>query len=720
MKHLEVKIKGMHCASCALNITHSLNKNEYIRNADTNFATKKAMLDYDENNIEINTIKQIIHNSGYDIEDDNSENMERNDENKKVRNKTLMAIILSLPLLLRMIWMWNIPGEFSGISNTDWLQFLLATIVVFFLGLQFHRNAYKALMRRQTDMDTLISLGTLSAYFFSIYAMIKGQHLYFESAATITALILLGRYMETKTKNRASRAMEKLLEISAKEATVIGVNKEKQKKPINEINIGEIIQVKTGEKIPLDGIIKSGSASINESMLTGEPLPCNKKEGDYVFAGTMNKNGMIEIKVTKDGNSTMLSSIIKTVEDAQKYKAPTQQLADKISSIFVPTVVFLSIITFTGWFLITGNAGDALLKAVAILVISCPCALGIATPIAIMVGSSVGAKRGILIKNGESFEKAKNIDVLLFDKTGTLTEGKPKVKNIIVNTNVQNDEKQILMIAASLSSNSTHPLSEAISEYAQKKNTQTLNTTNYQELPGEGILAQYEKNNIQVGLGNKELIKRAGADTGWADKQKLNGNGTLNYVIKDKTVIGAILIADTLRESSENAINKTKMIGVEPRIVSGDTEDNVKNMATALGIKKYYSSVLPNQKREKVKKLQMNNKKVAFAGDGINDAPALAQADLGIAMASGTDIAKEAGDLVILSNDPAKIPEAIKLSQMTFKIIKQNLFWAFFYNSVAIPLAMLGFVNPMLAAVAMAFSDLSVIGNSLRLYKNTK
>lgn len=712
----ELHIQGMHCASCAQNITIALNKNEHIQNADTNFATKKAIFEYDEKNIDLNKIKKIVRSVGYGI-DEGTEKKDSNKENNKTRNKAIIAILLSLPMLIRMFWMWNVPGDFLNISLTSWLQFILTTYVVFFLGTQFHVNALKALKRKQTDMDTLISLGTLAAYFFSVYAMTQGEHLYFESAATITALILLGRYLEDKTKNKASKAMEKLLEISAKAATVINPDGSKQERSIEDINIGEIIQIRTSEKVPLDGTVKSGAASIDEAMLSGEPLPQNKGVGDHVFAGTLIQNGTIEVEVLKDGQSTLLASIIKTVEDAQNYKAPTQRLADKISSIFVPVVVALSLITFAAWWLIGGEAGTALINAVAVLVISCPCALGIATPIAILVGSSVGAQRGILIKNGESFEKAKNIDVLLLDKTGTITEGKPQVEKVVVNENIKTSLNQVLKVADSLALNSTHPLSKAIVKYAKKQNIESVAMNNYQEIPGEGIVANCEKHNIKIGFGNSKLLKRMKIKSNWAQNREQNGNGTINYVVHNQDIIGSILITDSLRPSSLKAIEASQNINIEPIIVSGDTEDNVKSMAQKIGVKKFFAGVLPGEKQNKVKELQSSGKNVAFAGDGINDAPALAQADIGIAMASGTDIAKEAGDLIILHNDPVRIVDAIKLSQKTFKTIKQNLFWAFFYNALAIPLAMFGIVNPMIAAVAMGFSDITVIGNSLRIYR---
>lgn len=712
----------MHCTACALNISKNLKKTEGINSANVNFSTESAKVEFDENQVDENKIKKIVKDTGYVVVDDahSQDHHDHADKNeKRLKWKVIFSILLTLPVFARMFWMWEVPGELWGVSFTDWIQHDLTFLVVFVFGWQFHRNAFKGLGRLQADMDMLISIGTLAAYFYSLYSMFTGGYLYFESAATITSLILLGRLMEQKTKGRASRAMQKLMELGAKKARVLAERKEIEKN-IDEISIGEIILVKPGEKIPLDGNIIEGSSNLDESMLSGESLPVYKSVGKVVFAATINKDGVLKIIITKRQEETMLAQIIKTVEEAQHFKAPMQKLADKIASIFVPVVIGVAILTFAGWFLSTGNSAQALIYAVAVLVISCPCALGIATPIAIMVGSSVGAREGILIKNGESFEKAKNIDTIIFDKTGTLTEGKPKVEEVLANENLDFSLEKIIKVAASLAQNSDHPLSRAVVEYAKNEKIDLIEVADFQELTGRGIAGKCCKHETKIILGNLRLLEEKKLEVKWAteieEKYKEEG-GTILFVAHGDKVVGSLFITDEIKKDAHQAIQKVKDMGMEPIIISGDNKYAVITVAQALGVKKYFAEVLPQEKQMEVKKLQDQGKRVIFAGDGINDAPALVQANLGIAMASGTDIAKESGDIIIMKNEPLKIAEAITLSKKTFSTIKQNLFWAFFYNVLAIPLAITGFVSPMIAALAMSFSDITVIGNSLRIYR---
>ncbi|MDA3840633.1 MAG: heavy metal translocating P-type ATPase [Patescibacteria group bacterium] len=720
MKKESLRIKGMTCASCAQVIVISLKKNEFINSADVNFATKKATFEYDKNNLNIEDIKNIIIKTGYQINDteEASAEVEENDE-KWLFAKVIGAIVLTLPIFVRMFWMWEIPGTFLGTSLTSWVQHDLSFIVVFIFGWQFHRNAFKALLKKRADMDTLISVGTLSAYFYSLWAMFNGGHLYFESAATIASLILLGRYMEMKTKNKASRAMEKLMELGVKKARVIRMGEEMEI-DIDDVVVGDHILIKPGEKIPLDGVVIEGISNIDESMLTGESMPITKELHAQVYGATMNLNGVLKIKVTKGRNETMLAQIIQTVEEAQNYKAPMQKLADKIASIFVPVVISIALLTFLGWFLATGNLERSLINAVAVLIISCPCALGIATPIAIMIGTSVGAKNGILIKNGESFEKAKNIDTIVFDKTGTLTVGKPIVQRILSN---DAKEEQLIKVGASLATNSEHPLSKAIVEYSKDKNIELATMENFKEYTGLGISANCKTHKEKLFLGNIKILKENNLDTSWAnsilESNKETGE-TINFVSHGEKVIGAFFISDEIKETAVETIKQTTKINLHSIMLTGDNRTAAAVVAKKIGIKEYLAEVLPTEKQNEIKKLQGNNKKVVFVGDGINDAPALVQADLGIAMGSGSDIAKESGDIIIIKSDPLKVIEAVKLSRKTFNIIKQNLFWAFFYNILAIPLAVFGFVNPMLGALAMGFSDVTIITNSLRIYRNKK
>jgi Cu+-exporting ATPase len=723
MKKEILKIKGMHCASCATNISNALKKEEGVKSADVNFAIEKASVDFDEEKIDLEKIKKTVVDAGYEVEDHTMVNHavhehHQDESEKKQKIKMILSIILALPVVVRMFWMWEVGGEFLSISFTDWIQHDLTFIIVFILGWQFHKGAFKQLRKGKANMDSLVSLGTLTAYFYSLYAMFAGGSLYFESAAAITSLILLGRYLELKTRGRASRAMKKLMELGVKKARLI-IDEKEFEINVNKIKVEDIILVKPSEKIPLDGIVISGESSVNESMLTGESLPVFKSKNDKVFGATINQDGVLKIKVTQVGENTILAQIIKTVEEAQMYKAPIQKLADRIAGVFVPIVIAVALLTLLGWYLKVDEIGVSIINAVAVLVIACPCALGIATPIAIMVGTSVGARNGILIKNGESFEKAKNIDTVIFDKTGTLTKGEPRVQEIIINKYNFNIER-VTKIAASLASHSEHPLSKAVALFGKEKKIQLAQLENIKEISGQGISAICLEHKTKVLLGNKKLMEENNIDTRWIDKiidKKAETGGTIIFLSHGEKIIGAILIADEIKESAKEAVLKIRDMNLEPIMISGDNKSTARAVAEKIGIKKYLAEVLPQEKQSEVKKMQEKNKKIIFVGDGINDAPSLVQADLGIAMGSGTDIAKEAGNIIIMKNDPLKVAEAMKLSQKTFKIIKQNLFWAFFYNVLAIPLAIAGLINPMIAAVAMSVSSITVITNSLRIYK---
>lgn len=726
MKKEILKISDMHCASCASNISRNLQKEPGIKSADVNFTLARAIVNFDEKLIDLNQIEKVIEATGYHVDkstgahDSTAQKSLTEKRNKEIkeRNISIIAILLTLPVFVRMFWHWEIPGQILNVSNTSWLVILLTAIVVFYFGRSFHRTTFLLLLKKQTNMDTLISIGTLSAFFYSVYALFAGGDMYFDSAATITSLILLGHYLELKTKNRASRAMEKLMELGVKKASVLNDKGETIETDINEVKVDDIILVKPSEKIPLDGIIIEGASSTDESMLTGESLPVNKKINDSVYGATINLNGILKIKVTKISTETALAQIIRTVEETQSFKAPIQRLADQIASVFVPVVIVISFSTFITWYFLTQNFAIALINAVAVLIISCPCALGIATPIAIMVGTSVGAKNGILIKDGESFEKAKKIDTVVFDKTGTLTEGAPKVQEIISLNNFPED--RILKIAASLGTNSEHPLSKAIVKKALEQKIELTKVADFKELAGKGMTGKCVSHNEKISLGNLELLRDGNFKieilNTILDKQKESGN-SINFVTHGNVVVGAIVLADEIKANAKSAIEKIKKMGLEVIMLSGDNENVARVVSQKIGITNFLAGVLPQGKQQEIKKLQSQNKKVVFVGDGINDAPSLIQADLGIAMGSGTDIAKEAGNIIIMKNDPEKIVEALKLSQKTFSVIKQNLFWAFFYNVLAIPLAALGLVNPIIGAIAMGLSDVTVIGNSLRIYK---
>ena len=723
-KKLIIKITGMTCASCALNNERALAKTKGILNANVNFASKKALVEYDADILAEEDVKKIIRDNGYDIEEESLQStvhspqmtigghIHEDEDVKKNLNDFIWSAVLSAPLLIQMFV--KIEGDLIG-----WLNLALATIVVFYFGWRFHKMAWKQALHLSANMDTLVSMGTLVAYFYSLWAFFNGMMGYFESAALIVTLILLGKYFEAKSTGQAGEAMRRLMELGAKKARVIIAGEEREVN-IDEIKIGDIILVKPSEKIPLDGVVVEGESNVDEAMLTGESLPVGKYVGAAVFGATINQDGVLKIKVTQIGEGTVLAQIIKTVEEAQGSKAPIQKLADQIAGIFVPAVISIAALTFVGWYFGTHNFSLALINAVAVLVIACPCALGLATPTAIMVGTGKGAKNGILFKNGESFERTKEISMVVFDKTGTLTQGTPKVHQIIPNPEFDFNAEKISKIAASLAKNSEHPLSKAVAEYAREKNITLADFINFKELSGQGVMAVCAEHKITVMLGNKKLLAENFVDTAWADKilaDRTLSVGTRLFVVHDKKVIGVIIVADEARAESKKVIANLREMNLKVAMITGDNQNTAEAMAKELGIEQVLAEVLPAQKAAEIKRLQASGEKVVFVGDGINDAPSLVQADLGIAMGSATDIAKEAGQIILMQNNLEKVVAAIRLSKITFNTIRQNLFWAFVYNIIAIPLAISGVLSPAIAAAAMAFSSVSVVTNSLRIYR---
>ncbi len=628
----------------------------------------------------------------------------------KTRNLFFIALAFCIPLIYSMLG-GHLPGD-------RYAMWLLATPVQFYCGRRFYMGAWAALKNRGANMDTLIAGGTLIAYIYSLYALGTGQHVYFEISALLIMFILLGQWMEELTKGRASSAIEKLIGLQAKQATVMRDGKPVNV-PIEEIKIGDIIMIKPGEKVAVDGEVVSGSSSVDESMVTGESLPTEKRPGDTVIGATINKTGTFQFKATKIGSDTLLAQIIELVRRAQTSRAPIQRLADQISSYFVPIVLILAIITFNAWYVLLGASfAAALLFAVAVIVIACPCALGLATPTALMVGTGRGAKMGILIKSGEVLEAARNIKHVVFDKTGTLTEGKPVVTDIV------GDEKQVLRIAAALESASEHSLASAILEEATAKKVSIVDITDFKAVEGKGVIGVVDKNKALI--GNKTLFTEANISIVEFDEElnKLQNQGkTVMLVGLQSKVIGLVAVADQAKPSSVHAITKLKKMGINPVMITGDNKATAKAIAKQVGIETVIAEVLPGEKAERVKALQQEGR-VAFVGDGINDAPALAQADLGIAMGSGTDIAIESGGIVLIKNDLGDAVTALRLSQKTFARIKLNLFWAFFYNVAGIPIAagVLSSVgltlNPAIAGLAMAFSSVSVVGSSLLLARS--
>ncbi len=612
-------------------------------------------------------------------------------------------------------------------DNTNKLLLLLTTPVIFIPGKRFFTIFWKNLLNLSPEMNSLVAIGTGSAYLYSTIVTLfpdlfisggAGNHVYFETAAVIITLILMGRLLEERAKQKTGEAIKKLLQLRPKTAIVIEGGKERQI-DIDKLLPGMIVRVKPGEKMPADGIVLSGSSSVDESMLTGESIPVDKVVDSKVVGGSFNINGSLDFRITAVGDNSLLGQIIKLVEDAQGSKAPIQKIADKVSFVFVPAVVLSAVVTFVIWLFIAEVSpfNIALTNFIAVLIIACPCALGLATPTAIMVASGLGAKNGILVKDGESLELANKINVIILDKTGTITQGKPSVGGIFP---FGSSEEEILQLAASLEGKSEHPIAKAITEMASSKSLQLLDSTNFKNMSGFGISGEVD--NKMVLVGNKKLILEAGVDLSESENKikELEEEGkTIVFICVESKLAGIITIEDSIRESSPQAVKELMKLGIKVIMVTGDNHAAASSIAAQTGIKEFISDVLPGQKSDIVKKYQKDENIVAMVGDGINDSPALAQADIGIAIGTGTDIAIESSKITLINGDLMGVAKAIKLSKKTLRTIKQNLFWAFVYNVMGIPLAALGLLNPMLAALAMSFSSVSVVTNSLRL-KNAK
>jgi P-type Cu+ transporter len=715
------KIQGMHCASCALSIEKGVAKQEGVKGVSVNYGTEKINIDYDEGVFDVAGLNKIVRQAGdyslIDVEEELKEGNESKSDKltKKQKLKFVVSLILTVPLFVSMFFSFEMGYSFLNVDFGVWIMQSLAFVVVFFIGWQFHRGMFLNLKNFRANMDTLISVGTLSAYFYSLYAMFNGMQVYFETAATIVTLILLGKYLEVKSKGRAGAAIKKLMSLQVNRSRLVKGD-EFVEVDIEQVKKGDILMVKSGEKIPLDGEIVEGKTALEESMLTGESVPVSKGVGDSVFGATINKNGVIQIKVTKLSDETVLSQIVKMVEEAQSKKAPIQKLADRVSAVFVPVVIGIAILSFLGWFFI-GNAGFtvSLINAVAVLVIACPCALGLATPTAIMVGTGKGAQNGILIKDSESLEIAHKVDTVLFDKTGTLTKGEVELVDAEV---FQGKRDEILSIACSIEEMSEHALASAFSKYQKKHKVKKVSVGEISVLEGKGIKAKVGNENYLIGSVN--YIKGLGIDLSKIEAQLdtyLSKGRTTVLMVTDRTVIAIFTLADKIREESGRAVKALKQKGIDVWMISGDNEQVADVVASEIGIKNVFAEVLPGDKALKVRELQDEGRVVAFVGDGINDAPALAVSDLGIVVGTGMDIAKESGGIVLVSSNPEKVLSAIELSKKTYRVIKQNLFFAFFYNIIGIPLAGLGLLSPMIAAGAMSFSSVSVVLNSLRIKK---
>jgi len=725
---LNLSITGMHCQSCVTLLTKGIQRDPGVKYVNVNYATEKAAIEFDESKTNQDKIIQIVSGLGYSARpitgetNPEYENQKKQTEIKKLRNTFIFSLIFAFPaLIIGMVLMWfgiDIPYQ-------NFILFLLATPVQFIVGWDIYKSAFGALKNKSANMDSLIAIGTSAAYFYSLYVIIfspMGDQ-YFEAAAVLITFVMLGRYLEAVAKGKTSEAIKKLMNLSPKIATVIR-NRQEVKIPIDEVVVNDIVIVKPGEKVPVDGVIIEGESAIDESMITGESMPIEKNKGDTVIGATINKHGSFKFKATKVGANSTLAQIIKLIEDAQGKKAPIQRFADKISAYFVPAVILIAILSFVTWYFVVGQTFEfSLIIAVSILVIACPCALGLATPTAIMVGTGKGAEKGILIKGGDALETAHKLYAVVFDKTGTLTQGKPEVTDVVSVKNM--DEDEILKFAASVEQFSEHPLAQAVVNKTKEKNIKLEDIKNFKAIPGHGVEGMLKRKKIIV--GKPEYIRKLAGLGSFENKiAELEGNGkTVVVLCIDKKVEGFIGIADTPRQDSIEAVKELKKQKIYVYMITGDNKRTANAIAKQLGITHVISEVLPEDKAKHVKELQKKGK-VAMVGDGINDAPALAQADIGIAIGSGTDVAMETGNVVLMNNKTTDVSKAIKLSKVTIRKIKQNMFWALFYNALGIPIAAGALysstgwlLSPIIAGGAMALSSVSVVLNTLMM-KRTK
>ena len=723
-------VEGMTCAACANRIEKRLNKMDGVTEANVNFALENVAVEYNEDQVTSQDMMEVVKKLGYSLKPQVSKEETSNRKEEEIRHQTgkfIFSAILTLPLLWTMVTHFSFT---SFIYSPDmlmnpWVQLALATPVQFIAGKQFYVGAYKALRNKSANMDVLVALGTSVAYLYSIFLGIEWQihgaagmpELYFEAAAVIITLVLLGKLFEVRAKGRTGQAIKKLLDMQAKTARVIRDGEELEI-AIEEVAVGDQVIVRPGEKIPVDGAIVKGKSAVDESMITGESIPIDKNIGDTAIGSTINKNGMLTIEATKIGKDTALAQIVKVVEEAQGSKADIQRVADRVSGIFVPVVVSIAVVTFLVWYFLVapGDLRAALVPAITVLVIACPCALGLATPTSVMAGSGRAAELGVLFKGGEYLENTRMIETIVLDKTGTVTKGEPALTDVVPQGDITKEE--LLKMAASAEKHSEHPLAEAIVKGAEEEHIDLIETTDFESVPGAGIQVTWEGEPLYI--GTRKLMKQQNIEIGSIEEKmtELEAAGKTAMLIGYRGALaGMVAVADTVKETSKEAIERLHEQNLEVILLTGDNERTAQAIAKEVGVDRVIAEVLPGQKADEIKRLQQEGKKVAMVGDGINDAPALAIADIGMAIGTGTDVAIEAADVTLMRGDLHSVADSIELSAKTMRNIKQNLFFAFAYNSASIPVAAIGLLAPWVAGAAMACSSVSVVLNALRLQR---
>lgn len=723
-------ISGMTCAACATKIEKRFAKMDGVVSANVNFALENVAVTYDEGQVTTGEMMETVKKLGYSLKPQTSKEETASNKEEEIRHQTgkfIFSAILSLPLLWTMITHFEFTSflYIPDLFMNPWVQLALATPVQFVVGAQFYSGAYKALRNKSANMDVLIALGTTVAYLYSIFLgwewHVNGQtgmpELYFEAAAVIITLVILGKLFEVRAKGRTGQAIQKLLGLQAKTARIIR-DGEEMEVSIEEVLVGDTVIVRPGEKIPVDGQVINGHSAVDESMITGESIPVDKKQGDPAIGATINKNGVLTVEATKVGKDTALSQIVKVVEEAQGSKADIQRIADKVSGIFVPVVVLIAIATFLVWYLAIapGDLRSALVPLITILVIACPCALGLATPTSIMAGSGRAAEMGVLFKGGEHLENTRSIQTIVLDKTGTVTKGQPELTNVHINAPFE--ENYVLSVVGAAEKSSEHPLAEAIVKGVEEKGIQVNAPDDFEAVPGYGIRSIVDGSEVLV--GTRKLMKQQEIAIGDFEQimSELEEQGkTAMLIAIEGQLAGLVAVADTVKETSKAAIERMHELGLEVIMLTGDNQRTADAIGKQVGIDRVIAEVVPEQKAEEIKNIQKVGKKVAMVGDGINDAPALAVADIGMAIGTGTDVAIEAADITLMRGDLHSVADSVQISSKTIRNIKQNLFFAFFYNSASIPIAAAGLLAPWVAGAAMAFSSVSVVLNALRLQR---